>query len=379
MAIEAVEPQTPSTPISVFISYSHKDKRLKDKLLTHVSMLKHQGIITAWQDEEIPAGDVWSKEIGSQLESAQIILLLISPDFLASKYCYDIEMKRAIERHELGQARVIPIFLRPCDWSGPPFSKLQALPSNAEPVTSGRWTSQDEAFKAIAEGIRKAIERFARTEAGPSSGAAVHSITLEKSTALYQLPPPTGDFTGRADELKELLEAVKKQGVAIAGMYGLGGIGKTALALKIADQLKADYPDAQIYIDLKGIEESPLQPKEAMAHVIRSFNLAATVPEAEAEVVAFYLSVLHNKKVLLLMDNAKDEHQVRPLLPLGGSLLIVTSRQHFVLPGLYDKNLDVLPTKDAGDLLRRIAPRLKKEKQEAVEDLARLCGFLPRA
>lgn len=347
--------------------------------MNHVSMLKHQGIIATWQDEEIPAGDVWSEEIGSHLESAQIILLLISPDFLASKYCYDVEMKRAVERHDLGQARVIPIFLRPCDWSGAPFGKLQGLPANAEPVTSGRWSSQDEAFKVIAEGIRKTIERFARIEVGSPSRTTVNSLAAEKLVALHQLPPPTAEFTGRADELKELLKAVKKQGIAITGVHGMGGVGKTALALKIADHLKEHYPDGQIYLDLKGVEKSPLLPKEAMAHVIRSFDLATKAPESEAEVTALYRSVLHNKKALLLMDNAKDEQQVKPLVPPDGSLLIVTSRQHFVLPGLFDKNLDVLSKKDAADLLSRIAPRLKKEKPETIAELARLCGFLPLA
>lgn len=99
-------------------------------------------------------------EIDEHLNSAQIILLLISSDFLASKYCYDIEMKRAMERHNSGEARVIPIILRHAYWEGSPFSKLQALPTNAEPIKDGNWRSIDAAFKDVAEGLEKVINGF---------------------------------------------------------------------------------------------------------------------------------------------------------------------------------------------------------------------------
>lgn len=128
--------QISSEGIEVFISYSHKDELLRDELERHSSILKRQKIISTWHDRKIGAGDDWKGQIDDHLDSAQIILLLISADFLASDYCYDIEMNRAIERHEFGEARVIPIILRPVDWKGAPFGKLQALPKNAEPVIS---------------------------------------------------------------------------------------------------------------------------------------------------------------------------------------------------------------------------------------------------
>src|SRR5437588_7557038 len=169
--------------------------------------------------------------------------------------------------------------------------------------------------------------------------------------ALHQLPSPPADFTGRADELAELLQAVKKNGVTISGLQGMGGVGKTALALKLAQQLQQDYPDGQFYVDLKGLSKEPLSPREAMAHVIRAYDLTVQLPEAEADVTALYRSVLHNKKMLLLMDNARDAQQVEPLLPPPGCLLLVTSRRHFTLPGLVEKNLEALPPGDAQALL----------------------------
>jgi len=197
--------------------------------------------------------------------------------------------------------------------------------------------------------------------------------------ALHQLPSPPADFTGRADELKELLAAVKTGGVTISGLQGLGGVGKTALALKLAEQLKLDYPDAQFYLDLKGVSQQPLTPRDAMAYIVRAWHPTAQLPGNDEELSALYRSVLDRKRVLLLMDNARDAQQVAPLIPPAGCLLLVTSRKHFTLPGLFEKNLDKLPPDDACDLLLRIAPRLKNEKTDQVDELALLCGYLPLA
>jgi hypothetical protein len=140
-------------PIAVFYSYSHKDEELRERLETHLKLLKRQGIIQDWHDRRISAGTEWEGQINQYLESAQIILLLISADFLASDYCYDKEMQRALARHEAGEARVIPIMLRSVELTGAPFSKLQALPKDAKPVDT--WSNQDVAFTNIAQGIRQ--------------------------------------------------------------------------------------------------------------------------------------------------------------------------------------------------------------------------------
>lgn len=152
--------QSANAPIEVFISYSHKDDDLREELDTHLANLKRQGKITAWQDRAIEAGEEWDAQIKGKLESAQIILLLISPPFMASDYCYDLEMQRSIERHDAGSARVIPIILRPCDWKGSPFSKLQVLPKDGKPVT--QWSDRDTAFLDVVQGIRRAVESLAK-------------------------------------------------------------------------------------------------------------------------------------------------------------------------------------------------------------------------
>ena len=166
------EGQISSEGIEVFISYSHKDELLKDELEKHLSILKRQKLILTWFDRKIGAGEEWMGQIDEHLDSSQIILLLISADFLASDYCYDIEMTHAMERHESGEARVIPIILRPVDWKDAPFGKLQALPTNAEPVVSKKWGSTDEAFVDITKGLRDAIGSFT-----PKNPASANSKT----------------------------------------------------------------------------------------------------------------------------------------------------------------------------------------------------------
>src|SRR3954451_9531305 len=150
-------PQRPATPVPLFFSYSKKDKALRDRLEAHLSLLQAQGVISGWHDRRIEAGTEWDGAISKHLEEAGIILLLASADFLATRYCWDVEIRRAMERHEAGTARVIPVILRPVDaWHTAPFGKLQALPEEGKAVTT--WKNRDEAFADVARGIRDAVE-----------------------------------------------------------------------------------------------------------------------------------------------------------------------------------------------------------------------------
>lgn len=144
--------------VKAFISYSHKDEALRNELESHLAMLKRSGVIETWHDRRIVAGSNLDTAISEQLETAQVVLLLISADFLASDYCYDIEMSRAMEKHQDGSAVVIPVILRPCDWHSSPFGKLMATPQDGKPVTM--FGNQDEAFTDIAKSLRRATERF---------------------------------------------------------------------------------------------------------------------------------------------------------------------------------------------------------------------------
>jgi TIR domain len=146
-----------STGIEVFFSYAREDEELCKKLEKHLSQLKRPGTINTWHDRNIHAGSEREREINAHLNTAQIILLLISPDFMASDYCCNVEMKRAIERHKRGEARVIPILLRPALWEDTPLHQLQVLPTNGRPITN--W-QQDKAFVHIAEEIKKVVQKL---------------------------------------------------------------------------------------------------------------------------------------------------------------------------------------------------------------------------
>lgn len=144
--------------VKIFFCYAHEDEALLKKLKNHLRPLEREGLIQMWHDRDIHPGMEWEKEIDRQLTEAQVILLLISPDFMNSDYCYGIEMRRAIERHKRNEARVIPIILRPIYWQGAPFGKLQALPADAKPIVSSSWHDQDEALYDVTEGIHRVIE-----------------------------------------------------------------------------------------------------------------------------------------------------------------------------------------------------------------------------
>jgi TIR domain len=147
-------------PVKLFYSYSHRDEDLRKELVNHLTNLEHQGVLAPWHDRDIEAGQEWNQEIERHLNEAQIILLLISSDFIASPFIRDKEMARAMERHDAGEAVVIPVILRTCDWKGAPFGKLQGLPKNMKPVNE--WPDSDRAFTNIAQGIRKVAEKLAR-------------------------------------------------------------------------------------------------------------------------------------------------------------------------------------------------------------------------
>jgi TIR domain len=167
---------------TIFFSYSHKDETLRHKLEMHLSMLKRQGFIEAWHDRRITPGDVLDKTIGAHLERADIVLLLVSPDFLASDYCYEYEMARALERHDAGACRVIPVILRPCDWRHAPFGRLLAAPKDGKPIT--RWPDSDEAFLDVTQAIKSAVSHH---QESANALSTLHRLYLGKrlSNARY--------------------------------------------------------------------------------------------------------------------------------------------------------------------------------------------------
>jgi hypothetical protein len=146
----------PGRPLRLFISYSHRDESYRDELVRHLSSLEREGIIEIWHDRRFYPGTAVDDEIRNQLDSAHVVLILVTADFIASDYCYSKEMHRALERHEWGYCVVVPIVIRPVDWRHAPFAKLLALPRDGKPVTT--WEHQDQAFVDVVAGIRRLVE-----------------------------------------------------------------------------------------------------------------------------------------------------------------------------------------------------------------------------
>ncbi|HQT53440.1 MAG TPA: toll/interleukin-1 receptor domain-containing protein [Phenylobacterium sp.] len=166
---------------SVFFSYPHADEAMRDQLEKQLAMLRRQKVIETWHDRRIGAGQNLDHEIDDHIERDEIILLLVSADFLASDYCYDREMLRAMERHSRGAAIVIPVILRACDWHGAPFGKLMATPPDGKPIT--QWPDQDQAMLEVAKAVRGAAERLAADRASPAHQPSPPHAAATSSTS----------------------------------------------------------------------------------------------------------------------------------------------------------------------------------------------------
>jgi len=144
--------------VHVFISYAREDEDSREAIAGHLKQLEREGLVCNWHDRRILPGAEWADEIDANLASADIVLLLVSRYFIASDYIWDVEMRRAMERHRAGAARVIPVILRPCDWETAPFGKLNALPRDGKPVVA--WDVEDEAWLDVARGVRAVISEL---------------------------------------------------------------------------------------------------------------------------------------------------------------------------------------------------------------------------
>lgn len=262
----------PST-IEIFCCYAREDQELLQNLRSHLMPLQWQGLVTIWSDIDINAGTAWEEELHKHLEASQIILLLISPNFMASEYCYSKEMKRALERHNEEKARVIPILLRPILWKGSPFEHLQMLPKDAKPAT--RWSDIDEAFYNVAEQISLVVSevRIQRMLAEAAQllreqryeGALVlyeqllhvQSQTQQQLAQVYRGTALTLVALQRYEESIEVFEQAAKEDAAVVdaqfcqqkalALYELERYDDSLAAYERATQL--DPTDARLFVE----------------------------------------------------------------------------------------------------------------------------------
>ena len=195
--------------LRIFVSYAHEDDDLRQELVNHLKTLEREEIISVWHDRLIQPGKDWDEEIDEEINSAHIILLLVSSYFMASDYCQGKEMSRALERSEAGEAIVIPVVLRHVDWTESSFANLQALPTDGRPVTDGTWTDKHEALANVTKGIRRrAVELRPLAEVEkPKSGTGKRGLPVVVIAMLQ-------------DEAKQLLQDASAGGMPYSALFG---------------------------------------------------------------------------------------------------------------------------------------------------------------
>jgi tetratricopeptide (TPR) repeat protein len=381
---------TNGTAISVFISYAHKDEALLEQLHTHLSSLTRPGSIVTWYDRQIVAGSDWAGEIDAQIEQASIILLLVSADFIASRYCYEIEMTRALERHNAGQARVLPIIVRTVLWKDAPFARLQVLPTDARPITT--WPDRDEAWTNVVIGIRQAI---ADLSLQPESAAR------KALSPIWNIPYPRNTFFLGRDELLARLHAQLQTGQTTAlsqppqtgqvlahsphAISGLGGIGKTQLASEYAYRYSHDY-EAVLWARAETREELTAS-YSALATLLKLPEQHAGDQEITIAAVKAWLHT--HQKWLLILDNADDVTLLPAFLPPhpGGHILL-TTRAYDMQRLATRLEVETLPTEQGALLLLRRAALLPSDgelaqapadEQRLARELTQELGGLPLA
>jgi len=350
-------PDQHDEPVELFISYSHRDEKLRRQLDTHLAQLERDRLVKAWHDRRIEAGQVWAREIDEHLDSARVILLLVSSDFLHSDYCYDIEVQCALGKHAAGEAVVIPVILRPCDWESAPFGSLQALPAEGRPVTL--WRPKDSGLLDVAKGVRRALTDL-RGRKAPATAAAAR-------LAAATVPPiprePAVGFVARRDpdgrdilKLRLLSELPRGR---IMALWGPGGSGKTTLAAEAARVLRVRFPGRLAWVSALGRPDFSLP--SLLDDIIKQLAPGVALPPAPEEKEAFVRALAAGSPMLVVLDNletvATPEEQARCLDFLSGCAdcpALVTTRFHVNRPDVVNVELAAMEHDDAREFLRRL-------------------------
>lgn len=350
---------TTAAPVEVFVSYSHEDDQFRKKLGKHLSLLKRQNVINEWHDRLIDAGEEWADEIDERLDSAALILLLVSTDFIASDYCYEREMKRALERHDAGSARVIPVILREVDnWQAAPFGRLQALPEGGKPISA--WPDEDVAFADVTRGIRRVVE-------------GLQSQRRQGLPAIWNVPfLRNPHFTGRDELLDELHENLTKGRVTLTAVHGMGGVGKTQLALEYTYRHAGDF-DLVWWLRAEA-PATVLEDYAALAGPLGVGKAGEGDLAALADTVRETLG--RRDGWFLVFDNATGPDDVTPLLPRPGVGRVLITSRNPSWPRALPLDVPVLSREAAiGFLLEQTG----QDNRGGADALARELGDLPLA
>jgi hypothetical protein len=170
--------------MNAFVSYSHQDAAMLDLLHKHLSQLQRDKIITTWTDRDIDTGAPLNPTIAAALTKSKLFLALLSPDYLASHYCYDVEFNKAQERQDKGDLIIVPIIIEPCDWLNSPFSQLKAVPRDGKPIST--WDNRNTAFLDVIQNLRRLATAATAQTIVPNSTLSGTPPTLSRNYRVKQ-------------------------------------------------------------------------------------------------------------------------------------------------------------------------------------------------
>ena len=269
-------------------------------------------------------------------------------------------------------------------WTQAELAEASKLAKRTVEGVLSRGTAALESLHRIANALEMEVNAIRRYPTPTSQPPRPHADVSPPAAAppgrLFQLPALLQDFVGREAEVREIVDRLRGDGgrVGLSALRGMGGVGKTTLAVQVAHAVKDQFPDAQLFLDLQGVAERPMAAVEAMARFIRDFHPEIPrLPEAEAELLPIYRSVLAGKRALILLDNAGGEAQVKNLVTGDKNGFIITSRNALALDGVVSVRVDVLSPDKSLELLRRIVGT--KGTDDELRTVASLCDHLPLA
>jgi CO dehydrogenase nickel-insertion accessory protein CooC1 len=326
------EAQREGRPRQLFISYHRGDRLWAERLVTHLRPLQQHMRLQVFWDMDVPAGSRWASALTDELTRADIVVPLVSAQYLASERCQR-ELASAVAAARAGPKRILPVLVSHCVWAASPVAEFRFEPldhdGSVRPLTD--WSDVDQPLTQIARFVRDQLDMpKPRTVPPVTSGSGGPAVARSKPVTL---PRRLEDFIDREQELALIEKAILGAKASTVSITGMGGSGKTQLAVEVAYRLLSHFPDGVLFVDLRGSEDARVSSEEAMVTVIEALTPDSRAPTDSNRLASSYRALLAERCVLLVLDNAWDQRQVSPLLPPHPSAAIITSRRRIVLPG----------------------------------------------
>jgi len=363
----------------VFISYSHKDEAWKDNVVKHLGVLAHDGQLALWDDRRISGGDDWLPEIEKAIHSCSVALLLISADFLTSKFILGKEIPPLLQRREKDGVRVMPVILRPCAWDDVSWLRsIQARPKDGKALTSMTENDAEEALALLAKEVNQLIKTAPPIENTPTPSTRPN---YHPSNPVFHVPyaPKGSQVIGRDEALTTVRQQlVQGRRTAIghtASFKGFGGLGKTQLAVEYAYQYRDSYPNGIIWLNADQEIDAQLTELAVSALWI------APESEHKDKLDVAKQRLRGHGDCLIIFDNLEEQQVISPYLPNPNSTahILVTSRLD--QPGFTPIPIDPLDPERSLELLCQESCRMPENPTEEVAalEIGTILGGLPLA